>query len=54
MRMFDYVGGWCPQSSVFFVTIAYVCLLDLVERGNCCTLVLGKNLSDDEEGYRKA
>lgn len=37
-------------SSVFFMTAGYVCLLVSVQRGNCCILELGKDLSEDNEG----
>lgn len=40
-------------SFVFFVTVDYVCLLVLEQMGNCCTLELEKDLSDDDEGCGK-
>lgn len=36
------------------MTADYFCLLVLVERKNCCTLVLGKDVSVDNEGCRKS
>lgn len=35
------------------MTVDYVCLLVLVQKGNCCTLELGKDLSDDDEVFGK-